>query len=258
MEISKSYAWSAFPKKRRNSPLLPSNIRGLLIGKSNCGKTTLMLNLLLQPNWLDYDHLFVFGKSLHQHEYYIMKKGLENGLTKEQLSNLFDSQDTTIDYDPLEIIDVYIKNGGKADGKIKQDFYTDCSKIPDPTQLNESEQNLLILDDCLLEKQNKAESYYTRERHNNCDTFYISQNYFRLPRHTIRENENFICLFQQDAKNVNHIHADHCTDISIKEFRQFCKQVWEKPYHFITIDLSSTKFNGKYRENLDNFYIPTT
>ena len=81
----------------------------------------------------------------------------------------------------------------------------------------------MILDDCFLGKQNKAESYYTRGRHNNCDTLYITQNYFRLPRQTIRENSNFIILFPQDTKNLNHIHADHCSDITSEEFKEFCK-----------------------------------
>ena len=53
---------------RYNNPLLPQNIRGLVVGKSNCGKTTLLLDLLLQPDWLDYNHLYVFGNSLHQQE----------------------------------------------------------------------------------------------------------------------------------------------------------------------------------------------
>ena len=55
--------------------------------------------------------------------------------------------------------------------------------IPDPTKLDVAEKDLLVLDDCFLGPQRKAESYYTRGRHKNCDTFYISQNYFRLPRH---------------------------------------------------------------------------
>ena len=73
------------------------------------------------------------------------------------------------------------------------------------------------MDNCFLGKQNKAESYYTRGRHSNCDTIYISQNYFELPRQTVRENSNIIVLFPQDAKNINHVHADHCSDISIDE-----------------------------------------
>ena len=65
MEIKANYAWNS-KVQRENNPLLPSNIRGLIIDKSNCGKTTLLLNFLLQPEWLNYTHLYVFGKSLHQ------------------------------------------------------------------------------------------------------------------------------------------------------------------------------------------------
>ena len=92
MNISIDYSWKQ-ESKRQNSPLFPDNIRGLIIGKSNCGKTTLIFNLLLQPNWLDYTHLYVFGKSLHQVEYQIIKKGFEEGLSKRQISNIFIQQD---------------------------------------------------------------------------------------------------------------------------------------------------------------------
>ena len=42
--------------KRCNHSLLPKGIRGLIIGKSVCGKTTLLINLLLLPGWLDYNN----------------------------------------------------------------------------------------------------------------------------------------------------------------------------------------------------------
>ena len=119
---------------------------------------------------------------------------------------------------PLIAIEKY---SGVRNGEIQDDFYDDCQNIPDPTQ-----KNLLLLDDCFLGKQNKAETYYTRGRHNNCDKIYIAQNYFRLPRHTIRENSNFIILFPQDTTNPTHIHADHCAgDIPLLEFKQFCHGV---------------------------------
>ena len=257
MNISSIYAWNTGKISRNNNPLLPTNIRGLIVGKSNCGKTTLLLNLLLQPDWLDYNHLYVFGRSLHQQEYQILKKGFTDGLSKNQVSNLFCSQEALvrINLSPHEAIDTY---GGVRSGIVKVDFYDDCRAIPDPADLNVNEKNLLILDDCFLGPQNKAEAYYTRGRHNNCDTFYISQNYFRLPRQTIRENANFIALFPQDAKNLMHIHADHCNDdMSLKEFRTFCRKVWDSGKHnFVTIDLTSEKLNGKYRKNLDCFYLP--
>ena len=134
-------------------------------------------------------------------------------------------------------------------GSIKANFYSDCTTIPDPSELDVVKKNMLILDDCFLGSQNKVEAYYTRGRHNNCDTFYIAQNYFRLPRQTIRENTNFIMLFPQDAKNLMHIHADHCgDDMSLQEFQDYCRKVWSEASHnFVTVDLTSGKMNGKYR-----------
>ena len=255
MDINTDFAWKK-EKTRHNSPLLPDDIRGLIVGKSNCGKTTLILNLLLNPAWLDYDHLFVFGRSLHQREYVILKKGLESGLSKEQISNLFHNQQDI--NSPVDVIDEFIEEGGVAKGGIKAEFYNDCKLIPDPSKLNEADKNLMIFDDCLLEKQNKAQSYYTRGRHSNCDCFYISQNYFKLDRQTVRENSNFIILFPQSEKNLDHIHRDHCTHISNQEFKAFCNFVWRKKYNFVTIDLTRPFNNGKYRENLNTFMDPRT
>ena len=259
MEVNGIYSWSTSSStQRQNSPLLLKNVRGLIIGKSNCGKTTVLMNLLLQPGWLDYTHLYVFGLSLHQMEYQVLKKGFEIGLSKEQISNLFVHQEVLRkkDLTPIKALDEY---GGIRKGKIKADFFSECSSIPDPAELDKDVKNLLILDDCILGKQNKAEAYYTRGRHNNCDTFYISQNYFLLPRQTIRENANFIILFRQDMKNLQHIHADHCgTDMTLDEFKKFCEKVWSAVgYNSVVIDLTSDTVNGKYRMNLDTFYIPT-
>ena len=89
MNVSGECSWKSRVEKPSNNPLLPANIRALIIGKSNAGKTCLILNLLLQPKWLDYNHLYVFGKTLHQQEYQILKKGFEIGLTKQQIANIF-------------------------------------------------------------------------------------------------------------------------------------------------------------------------
>ena len=86
-------SWNENLLNRHNNPLIPRSIRGLIVGKSGCGKTTLLLNLLLKPDWLDYDNLQVFGKSLFQPEYKILKEGFEKKLTKENILMLFDMQD---------------------------------------------------------------------------------------------------------------------------------------------------------------------
>ena len=137
----------------------------------------------------------MFGKSLHQQEYKVLRKGLDDGLSKQQISNLFNSQEVLGNLYPLAANENFI---GVSNGKIRADFYDDCQNIPDPSALDPTQKNLLLLDDCFLGMPNKAEAYYTRGRHSNCDTIYIAQNYFRLPRYIVRETSNVIILFPQD------------------------------------------------------------
>ena len=149
---------------------------------------------------------------------------------------------------PLTAIE---KLSGARNGKIRADFYDDCQDIPDPSALEHMQKNLLLLDDCFPGKQNKAEAYYTRRRHNNCDMITSYRN-------TIRENSNYIILFPQGTENLTYIHADHCAnDISLLEFKQFCHEVCSEKHNFVTIDLTSTPMNGKYRQNFKRFYFPT-
>ena len=82
MEIA-DLSWNEVASKRFNHPLLPKSIRGIIVGKSGCDETTPLLNLLLRPGWLDYDNICVFGKSLLQPEYRILKKAFEENLPKE-------------------------------------------------------------------------------------------------------------------------------------------------------------------------------
>ena len=110
-------------------------------------------------------------------------------------------------------------------------FFQSAEDVPDPRELSSEKKNLMVFDDLLLDKQNTCESYYVRGRHSNVDCFYLAQNYFKLPRQTIRENANFICLFPQDLKNLNHIFDDRVeSDMTKKEFRQLCKTAWEKQH----------------------------
>ena len=257
MEI-RDLSWNETTTKRFNNPLFPRSIRGLIVGKSNCGKTTLLLNLLLRPGWLDYDNLCVFRRSLFQPEYRILKKAFEENFPKENILRLFDMREEiqNSQIPPSIVLQEWAKTIKKK-SDIECNFFETDSDVPNPRDLNPENKNLMIFDDLILEKQNKCECYYVRGRHSNVDCFYLAQNYFRVPRQTIRTNSNFICLFPQDIRDLNNLHLDHIgDDMTKEEFRKFCNKYWESPYGFAVIDLTSKKETGKYREGLDNFFIP--
>ena len=103
-------------------------------------------------------------------------------------------------------------------------FINRMNHVPDLIELSAEVKNLMVFDDLLLEKQNTCKSCYVRRRHSNVDCFYLVQNYFIIRRQTIRANANFICLFSQDRKNLNHISEDHvASDMTKEDFRQLCK-----------------------------------
>ena len=83
MEV-KDLSWNEVVSKRFNHLLLPKSIRGLIIGKSGCGKTTLLLNLLLRPGWLDYNKLTLFGKTCFNPSTESSKRHLKKSYQKKR------------------------------------------------------------------------------------------------------------------------------------------------------------------------------
>ncbi|CAP20530.1 Protein CBG23764 [Caenorhabditis briggsae] len=124
--------------------------------------------------------------------------------------------------------------------------------IPDPSSIDPNKKTLIIFDDLMLEKQNKIEQYYTRGRHNNIDCFYISQNYIKLPKNTIRENANLFIVFPQDKLNLDYIYRDHCSELDKERFLEMTAAVWKDKYSFLTIDKTSEVDSEK--PIIDNLY----
>ena len=136
MEIA-DLSWNEVTSKRLNNPLLPRSIRGIVVGKSGCGKTTLLHNLLLRPGWLDYDNLCVFGKSLFQPEYLKLKKAFEENLPKECILRLFNMRDEiqNSQIPPSVVVQEWAKSI-KNKSNIKCNFFETASDVPDPRDLN--------------------------------------------------------------------------------------------------------------------------
>ena len=155
------------------------------------------------------------------------------------------------------------KYSGVRNGEIRADFYDDCQNIPDPSALDPTQKNLLLLDDCYLGKQNKAEVYYTRTQQLRYD-IHCSKLFPLTPPYNSGEFELYYPFPTRHEEShtytytYTYIHIYiYIGDIPLLDFKQFCHRVWSEEHNFVTIDLTSTPTNGKYRQNFNRFYFPT-
>lgn len=204
-------------KFKRHGYLFPYNIRAVFCGPSECGKTNAVISMIVEPNGLRFDAVYVFSKSLNQPKFVRLKEIIK----------------------PMKEIKYF-------------EFSENDEVIPPEKALPYS---IMFFDDVQLEKQNNIKAYYTKGRHNTVDSFYTCQSYAAISKHFVRDNFNFLGIFRQDDTNLKHIYNDHVnTDMSFNEFKNLCAKCWDhNKYSFLLIDKESEINKGRYRRNIDNF-----
>lgn len=201
----------------RHSTLLPNTIRCIICGPSNCGKTNVMISLLLHENGLKFRNLYLYSKTSFQPKYRFLTEVLKR----------------------VPQVNFY-------------EFNDDKDVISPSEALTNS---VFIFDDVACENQINIRNYFCMGRHKQIDCFYLSQTYSKIPKQLLRDNVNFLIIFKQDDVNLKHIYEEHVSsDLQWKEFRNLCQTVWSKPYNFLLINKESSLNNGRYRQNFDMFF----
>ena len=124
----------------------------------------------------------------------------------------------------------------------------------------QGESTVIILDDLNENemKDNRVQALFKRSRHNNISIFIISQDYYDLPKRTIRANSNIFHIFKpNNIRDVQNLFQDKASmDMTIDEFKILCSICWQNKYQPLTIDMSKDISEEKYRKNLGGIYDP--
>lgn len=200
----------------RHGKLLPNTIRCIICGPSNCGKTNLLIALLLHENGLRFQNLYVYSKTLYQPKYVFLERVL------------------------MMVPSVTFSKYKENEEVLK----------PEAAKCN----SIIIFDDVACENQNSVRDYFAMGRHKSIDCFYLNQTYSKIPKQLVRDNTNLIILFKQDDINMKHVYDEHVnTDMTWPEFRDMCSNVWKEPYSYLVINKDCEKNKGCYRKKFDTF-----
>lgn len=202
----------------RHGPLLPDSIRGIFVGPSGSGKTNVMFNLITNRNGVKFENIYLYSKTPNQEKYILLK-------------NMIDG---------IKGVNFYV--------------FTNSNQVIKPSLVKKN--SIFIFDDVICDNQIPIRDYFSMGRHSGANSiFYLAQTYSKIPKQLVRDNANFLVVFKQDNKNLQHIFNDHCSaDMDFSEFRKICHLGWNlKDYGFVVIDKTREMDNGRYRCGFHTF-----
>lgn len=203
--------------------------RCVLIGSSGAGKSNLLLNLLLTKD-----------VKITYNRIYMIVKDLTEDKTK-YLEKYFSDIETKIKKKTGETIKIFTLSDKLED-------------IPDlDNGLDKKMQNLLILDDLITVKNQKAvEDYYIRSRKKNTTCIYLTQSYFKVPK-VIRLNSDYFFLFNVPSRReLTNLYMEFGGGL-VDDQRTFNQMVREstKNKSFMMIDNKTSVPTMKFRKGFD-------
>ena len=234
--------------------LYPSHpFRCIITGPSNSGKTYILTNIFLNI-FNEYDKIYIYSPSVHQDLYQRLIKCFTNYIPINIIPNILNEEDIDI------VIEEIINNEDFEKSNTEIETYGNIEDLKFPQEYENN--SIIILDDLNEKKINdeKVQAMFKRGRHNNLSIFIISQDYYELPKKTIRCNGNVFHLFKPNKYlDVRNIYQDKASmDMTLHEFKYLSSICWNKSYQPLTIDMTKDKYTGRYRLGLNNIFVPDT
>ena len=195
--------------------LYPSHpARVIITGPSECGQPLFLTNLFLY-NINEYDKIYVYSPSLHQDLYQKLINCFSNSRPIHIIRNILNEEYIDI------VIDELVNNKDFEKSNTGIETYESIEELKFPQEYNDG--GIIILDDLNEKEMNdpRVQAMFKRSRHNDLSIFIISQDYYELPKKTIRANGNIYHIFKPDnLLDVRNVYQDKASmDITLDEFK---------------------------------------
>ena len=122
---------------------------------------------------------------------------------------------------------------------------------------------IIILDDLNEKEKNdpRVQVMFKRSEHNNfSSTFIISQDYYEIPKRTIRATGIIYHIFKpKNFRDVQNLYQDKApVDMTLSEFKCLTRTCWGEKYQPLKIDMTKDNHHGRYRFGLNCLIVPNS
>ena len=226
-------------------------VRCIITGDSESGKSVILTNLILQ-NFNEYKKIYIYSPSLHEDFYQKLIKCFSIYIPIHIIPNIF------IEDDIVKVIDEICSDEDleKSDTEIETNQSIEELILP-----QEYDDGGIIILDYFNEKEMnglRIQAMFKRSRHNTLSIFIISQDYYEIPKRTIRATGNIFHIFKpNNFRDVQNIYQDKASvDMTLNEFIYLTGTCWNEKHQPLTIGMTKYKYTGRYRLGLISIFVP--
>ena len=228
-------------------------LRCIICGPSNVGKSVLLTNLFL--NIINqYNKMYIYGPSPHQNIYQKLIKCFSNYIPIHIIPNILNEEDIGI------VIGEIVNNKDFEKPNTEIETYESIEELKFPQEYDDG--GVIVLDDLNEKEMNdpRVQALFKRSRHNNLSVFKISQDYYELPKRTIRANGNIYHIFKPNYfRDVQNLYQDEASmDMSLQKFEYLNSTCWNEKYQPLTFDMTKDKHSGPCRLGLNCLFVPNS
>ena len=169
---------------------------------SECGKSVFLTNLILKII-NEYDKIYIYSPSFHQDLYQKLFKCFSKYIPIHIIPNILNEEDIDV------VIDAIVNNKDFEKSDTEIETHESIEELKFPQEYEDG--GIIILDDLNGKEMidPRVQAMFKRSRHNNLSTFIISQDYYELPKRTIRSNGNIYHIFKpNNFRDVQNLHQD--------------------------------------------------
>lgn len=134
------------------------------------------------------------------------------------------------------------------------EIFEGIDKAPDLDSFDKKEQTLVVFDDLVLEKNQRAiEEYYIRARKLNCSVIYLSQSYYAVPLN-IRRNLTYLVIKRlQSLKDLYAILREYALGVDKKVLKKMYESATGTKQDFLLVDMEA-EAEDRFRMNFNDIY----